>query len=269
MPRSPMAPWLSCVQISLPVAASTATTAMFFARRYITLSTTIGLNRYVRMSPVGRVHATCSCATFFLLIWSSEEYCDESELPRYCRQVLYFGLPFCCASGTATSAPTTSANPITSARRFINSPGTVPAIWRYFFGRASAMYCAGAGSAVMPTPRGANRPRPPPTQKTTNCRPPTSYTVGTPSTAAPTSIDHNTLPVSWSYARSLRSDEVPTKSSPPPVAATPPRGAKLPCSVLASGSPGISPFGTCQTIFPLLRSYAVICDQGGPSADKP
>ena len=67
----------------------------------------------------------------------------------------------------------------------------------YFFaGRAYAMYCAGAGSAEMPTPRPANRPRPPPTQKTMNSRPPTSYTVGTPSTAAPTSIDHNTLPVS-------------------------------------------------------------------------
>src|SRR6185436_19735951 len=134
---------------------------------------------------------------------------------------------------------------------------------------ASAMYCAGAGSAAMPTPRPANRPRPPPTQKTTYSRPPASYTVGTPSTAAPTSIDHSTLPVSWSYARSLRSDEVPTNSRPPPVAATPPRGAKLPCSVLPPGKPAISPSGTCQTIFPVLRSYAVICDHGGPIADRP
>src|SRR3954451_10201011 len=109
----------------------------------------------------------------------------------------------------------------------------------------------------MPTPRGANRPLPPPTQKTTYSRPPTSYTVGTPSTAAPTSIDHSTLPVSWSYARSFRSDDVPTKISPPPVAATPPRGAKLPCSVLPPGRLEISPSGTCHRILPLFRSYAV------------
>src|SRR6516225_9056890 len=81
------------------------------------------------------------------------------------------------------------------------------------------MYCAGPGSAVIPTPRGANRPRPPPTQNTTYSRPPTSYTDATPSTAAGTSIDHSTLPVSWSYARSLRSDDVPTNSKPPAVAA--------------------------------------------------
>src|SRR5579885_634303 len=100
MPRSPMAPWFACVQISWPVAASSATSDMFFASVYITLSTTIGLKRYVRVSPVEYVHATCSWPTFFLLIWSSEEYCDESELPRYWRHVLNFGLPFCCASGT-------------------------------------------------------------------------------------------------------------------------------------------------------------------------
>ncbi len=49
----------------------------------------------------------------------------------------------------------------------------------------------------------------------------------------------------------------------------PPRGAKLPGSVLPPGSPGISPSGTCQRIFPLFRSYAVSCDHGGPIADSP
>ena len=72
------------------------------------------------MSPVEYVHATCSSPTFFLLIWSSDEYCDESDPPKYSRHsryVLDVGLPFCWASGTATSA-----NPITRARRFIVSP---------------------------------------------------------------------------------------------------------------------------------------------------
>ena len=31
----------------------------------------------------------------------------------------------------------------------------------------------------------------------------------------------------------------------------------------------MSPFGFCQRIVPLLRSYAVICDHGGPIADSP
>src|SRR5204863_9402660 len=44
----------------------------------------------------------------------------------------------------------------------------------YFLGSARAMYWAGAGSAAMPTPRPANRPRRPPTQNTTYSRPPTS-----------------------------------------------------------------------------------------------
>src|SRR5207342_3396334 len=108
MPRSPTAPWFSCVQISLPVAASSAMTDRFLARTYITPSTTIGLNRYVRMSPVGYVQATSSFDTFDLLIWSSDENWDESDAPRYCRQVLNFGLPRCCAPGTATH---TSASP--------------------------------------------------------------------------------------------------------------------------------------------------------------
>ena len=97
MPRSPTAPWFSCVQISLPVAASSAMTDRFLASTYITPSTTIGLKRYVRMSPVGYVQATSSFDTFDLSIWSSDEYWDESDPPRYWRHVLNFGLPRCCA----------------------------------------------------------------------------------------------------------------------------------------------------------------------------
>src|SRR6478672_642503 len=104
MPRSPMAPWFSWAQISFPVDASTATIDRFLASRYITPSTTIGLNRYVRMSPVGNVQATSSFATFDLLICLRAEYWDESEPPRYWRQVSNFGLPFCWALTSAMPA---------------------------------------------------------------------------------------------------------------------------------------------------------------------
>src|SRR6185369_12184255 len=66
----------------------------------------------------------------------------------------------------------------------------------------------------------------------------------------------------------MRSDDVPTKSSPPPVATGPPRGAWLPVPVTGA-SLLTSPSGICHRIVPLLRSYAVICDHGGPIADKP
>ena len=41
------------VQISFPVAASSATMELFFARTYIRPSTTIGLKEYFLSSPVG------------------------------------------------------------------------------------------------------------------------------------------------------------------------------------------------------------------------
>ena len=98
-----------------------ATIDRFLASRYITPSTTIGLNRYVRMSPVGKVQATSSFATFDLLICLSAEYWDESEPPRYWRQVSNFGLPFCWALTSAMLAGSRLAttNRRTRTRRFL------------------------------------------------------------------------------------------------------------------------------------------------------
>src|SRR5262245_5571563 len=124
------------------------------------------------------------------------------------------------------------------------------------------MYCVGPGGVVSPA-RGGNSPLPP-TEIAMYCRPATSYTAGTPSVAAGSAFSQRTLPVSWSYARSLRSDEVPTKSRPPAVTTGPPRGAWLPAAI-----PGNSPSGICHRMVPLFRSYAVNWDHGGLSADSP
>ncbi len=62
------------VQISLPVAASRATMELFLASTYITPSTTIGLKKYLLLSPVGKVQATSSLLTLERLICASPEY---------------------------------------------------------------------------------------------------------------------------------------------------------------------------------------------------
>src|SRR5690606_4890114 len=110
----------------------------------------------------------------------------------------------------------------------------------------------------------------PPLAIVMNCRPSTSYTAGTPSVAASSSYFHSTSPVSRSYARKARSDDVPTNSRPPAVATGPPRGAWLPVPVMpCAASELTSPFGICHSITPSLRSYAVIWDHGGPIAESP
>jgi hypothetical protein len=47
---------------------------------------------------------------------------------------------------------------------------------------------------------------------------------------------------------------VPAKTSPPPVATTPPRGARLPVPLPFSPSTVTSPCGFCQMILPLFKS---------------
>ena len=53
-PLAPIAPWLACRQISLPLAASIATMALPVACTNITPSTTIGLNVIVPSNRVGQ-----------------------------------------------------------------------------------------------------------------------------------------------------------------------------------------------------------------------
>src|SRR5690606_40533008 len=48
------------------------------------------------------------------------------------------------------------------------------------------------------------------------------------------------------------------------------RGAWLPVPVMPCAARELtSPFGICHSITPSLRSYAVICDHGGPIAESP
>ena len=56
------------IQISLPVAASSATMELSLARTYIEPSTTSGLKEYLLLSPVGYVQATSSLSTLDLSI---------------------------------------------------------------------------------------------------------------------------------------------------------------------------------------------------------
>src|SRR5688572_14751782 len=93
-------------------------------------------------------------------------------------------------------------------------------------------------------------------------RPATSYTDGIPSGFDGSSRSQSTLPLSLSYARSMRSDHVPTKISPPAVATIPLRvGWYVPVLVIPfAASDGTTPRGTCHLMVPSLRSYAVNCD---------
>src|SRR5690606_25532085 len=134
-------------------------------------------------------------------------------------------------------------------------------------GSANVMYRPGPGSGRSSACE--NRPLPP-TAIVTYWRPSTSYTAGTPSVAAGRSYSQSTSPVSTSRARNLRSDDVPTKSTPPAVTTGPPRGAWLPVLRMPrSARNDTSPFGTCHMIVPVFRSYAVSCDHGGPIAERP
>src|SRR5689334_17977137 len=84
----------------------------------MTPSTTKGLNRYWRLSPVAYDQATASCFTFDLLIWLSEEYCEESAPPRYWFQVLK-------GRRSAAEAVAASADRITHAVRERSIPGSI------------------------------------------------------------------------------------------------------------------------------------------------
>src|SRR5262249_52445492 len=75
--------------------ASSATIALSPPATYIVRSTISGFCVKLRW-PTGNVHASSSCATFFLLIWSSAEYCDELAEPPYARHVVY-GFCACAA----------------------------------------------------------------------------------------------------------------------------------------------------------------------------
>ena len=76
-----MPPMFGCVQISLPVAASSATMALALPCTYMTLSMTMGLK--ITLPVTGYVHATCNCDTLVLLIWLSAEYWEECDPPPY------------------------------------------------------------------------------------------------------------------------------------------------------------------------------------------
>src|SRR5262245_9149968 len=104
-----------------------------------------------------------------------------------------------------------------------------------------------------------------------NWRPPTSYVAGTPSDPVGRSLLHTILPVSRSYARTVRSDAVATKSNPPAVASGPPRGMCAPVFAgrLASAGAVTPPSGMRHLISPVFKSYAVISDHGGPIAVMP
>src|SRR3954454_3736409 len=80
-----------------------------------------------------------------------------------------------------------------------------------------------------------------------------------------------TLPLSRSRGWNFRSEPGATNTSPPPVTSGPPRGQCAPVGPFhagISGRPATVPFGTCHLISPVLRSYAVNCDHGGPLADR-
>src|SRR5262245_23414383 len=88
MPRAPIALSFGCDQSSLPVSASSATISLSRAATYIVRSTIRGLNENDR-SPLGKVQATSSRATFDLSICLSAEYCDECAPPPYSLHVVY------------------------------------------------------------------------------------------------------------------------------------------------------------------------------------
>jgi hypothetical protein len=71
----------------------------------------------------------------------------------------------------------------------------------------------------------------------------------------------------------VRSDAVATNTSPPAVTSGPPRGMCAPESAgMLEFDPGggvTPPSGTCHLISPVLRSYAVSSDHGGPMATMP
>src|SRR5215469_14548929 len=106
MPRSPTAPVFLCRHSSLPVAGSRQTIELRWApagRRawplaptaagggasgtsapstYILPLTTSGPKRGAGPSPASQVQATCSCLTLDLVIWDSDENCEDEPLPR-------------------------------------------------------------------------------------------------------------------------------------------------------------------------------------------
>src|SRR5688500_13288547 len=87
-----------------------------------------------------------------------------------------------------------------------------------------------------------------------------------PSEVAGSSVDHTSFPVSRSYARKRRSDPVEKKISPPAVTSGPLRGKCEPvlAGMAISGGALTVPVGIRHLTSPLLRSYAVISDHGGP-----
>src|SRR3954469_25470076 len=120
---------------------------------------------------------------------------------------------------------------------------------------------------VLPLTFTALDPSPDAAGMTIIWRPLTAKLAGTPSEATGVSTSHTTLPVSRSYARNLRSDPVATNTSPPAVTSGPPRGQWAPVGPFHSGicgSPVTVPLGTCHLMSPVLRSYAVSVDHGGP-----
>jgi hypothetical protein len=108
---------LACRQISLPVAASSATIAFCAPCRYITLSTISGLKMTVPVT--GCVHATSSCETLVLLIWVSAVNCAECAPPPYAVQVVY-GLaprvPLVCRDVFEPDCPTSGMTAAAAAR---------------------------------------------------------------------------------------------------------------------------------------------------------
>src|SRR6185436_13933876 len=106
------------------------------------------------------------------------------------------------------------------------------------------------------------KPGPPSSENRMYWRPLTSYTAGTPTALLGTSRECTTLPVFLSSAYSF--DWLSANStSPPAVTTNPLLGVTFPRSLSLGPACGVSPYGVCQRILPVLRSYAVIVLQGG------